>query len=315
MNGFAVVIGETLVDLIDDHEPDGALVYRPRYGGSPFNVAVGAARLGARVELATAFGADTFGQQARAFLAAEGVGTSLASTTPGGTCLAVVTTLDGQASYEYFGQFEAMTDIAELDAGDVAKASLVHAGCTATYADPARSTVRRAFAAATGFRSLDPNPRPTLIPDRDDYRRHLLDLTAAADLIKVSQEDVRYIWGDRPLEEAIAELRNSTPGVVIVTRADQDTLVYSGGEQRQVPVPLTVVADPTGAGDSFMACLIARIVADGVPASVDDWADVARRASVAASITCSRIGGAEAMPTRAELRRRDQALSHAAGRH
>src|SRR6266540_1618547 len=71
---YAVVIGEALVDLLEDVR-DGQRVYREAVGGAPLNVAVGVARLGHPVELVGSLGDDVLGRRVRQFLAEVGVGT------------------------------------------------------------------------------------------------------------------------------------------------------------------------------------------------------------------------------------------------
>lgn len=298
----ALIIGETLVDLIPANDQQVGITYRPRYGGSPFNVAVGAARLGAEVELATAFGQDSFGRQAAEFLEAEGVGIeSSRSPEQVRTCLAVVSTTSGRASYEYYGEFSNMWQILPVPTEQVASAELVHVGSTALDGEPGRETARRAFAEATGICCLDPNPRPMLIPDVAEYRQFLLKLARHADVIKLSIEDIEYLWPDLALDDVSVLLRGEGDAVIIVTRAELSTWVYGMGAAQEVPAVPTELIDPTGAGDSFMASLIADLLVDGKPSDLSGWQTKAYRAAVAASITCSRTGGAEAMPNAREV--------------
>ena len=86
---FALVIGEVLVDLIEGADDAGSILYRPRFGGSPLNVAVGVRRLGADVEFVGSFGADVFGRRMREFLLSEDVGVAGSMEAGMGTCLSV----------------------------------------------------------------------------------------------------------------------------------------------------------------------------------------------------------------------------------
>jgi fructokinase len=110
---FLLVVGESLVDLIEeggDRDP----AYRPRYGGSPLNVAVGAARLGSQVRFVTALGSDAFGRQLAAFLREEGVVVDDEKDDARRTCLALATRVEGHIEYEYFGDPLSMVDILEV---------------------------------------------------------------------------------------------------------------------------------------------------------------------------------------------------------
>ncbi len=296
MDRFALVVGEALVDLIEDTDADGSSLFRPRLGGSPLNVAVGLRRLGAPVEFVGAFG-----HRLREFLRGEGIGVDLSMDAGMGTCLSVATTQDGFVNYEYFGDAASMIQITPVDPAVVAGAAVIHAGSTVFNADPAYSTVIAAYAQDGPFRTLDPNPRPFLIPDLDEYRVRLEIATSMVDLIKLSGEDVSYLYPGIPAEDAARRIRGVGTATVIMTRADADTLLLHGDAVQHIPVPLVTLVDPTGAGDSFMASLLSDIVANGAPTSVHGWAGMVVRANTAAGMTCGSVGGAESMPRRADL--------------
>ena len=197
-----------------------------------------------------------------------------------------------------------MLDIGPVEADVVRSAALVHAGSTAFMGEPASSTVRDAFERADGFRTADPNPRPLVIRDRARYLERMEPLVAMADLVKLSSEDVAYLYPGTDLDDAVERLLALGPDVVLVTQAADASLLATHEGRRTVAIGETNAIDPTGAGDTVSASLIADIVRDGPPDSFDGWASLARRANEAAAITCSRLGGADAMPTHAELEAR-----------
>ena len=301
--GRVLVIGESLIDLIGFEDADG-LAFRPRIGGSPLNVAVGVSRLGGEATFATAIAPDSFGVRIRALLDEEGVTTISAPAPDQGTCLAVVTKIGQNVEFEFFGDTAAMLDIGRVSDTEVGDAAVVHAGSTAFMDDPALATVVDAYGRADGFCTADPNPRPLLIPDRARYVERMEPAVAGADLVKLSSEDVAYCYPGLTLESAIERLIGLGPDVVVVTRAADDALVSTAAGQRSVPIGATSAIDPTGAGDTVSASLVADIAREGAPADLDGWAALVRRANEAAAITCSRLGGASAMPTRAELEAR-----------
>jgi fructokinase len=297
-----LVIGEAFVDLIarsDGRETS----YVPRFGGSPLNVAVGLRRLGTPVRLATTLAPDVFGTALAEFCAREDVDIRTLSTPVDRTFLAVATPREGRVAYEYFGDLASLTGIRPIDPRSASEAAVVHASSTAFLADPARSTVRRAVEAARGFTSLDPNPRPSLIAAETGYLDALLGLFGLVDLVKVSDEDLAYLFpGADPGEEAL-RLHRTYGCVVIVTRAASPTLLAHGDRVSSIEVPATRVVDATGAGDSFMASVLADVARCGRPGGADEWSDLIRRANQAAAATCQGIGGAESMPTARSLGR------------
>jgi fructokinase len=307
MPGGALIIGEALVDLIETSDPDEGVVYRPRFGGSPLNVAVGTRRLGSRVLIATALGADSFGRQLRSFLEGEGVEVVTSKDVHHGTCLAVATRIDGNVDYEYFGDASAMLDIREVDIETVRAAAVVHAGSTAFLGGSVVSTVTAAFSVAGPFKTMDPNPRPRLIEDRLAYVSRLERMVPLVDLVKLSKEDADYLFPGVRLNGVTEHLLGLGASTVLVTRADQQTVVATPLGFGLVDVPYADAVDPTGAGDSFMASVISDIVAAGMPADIDAWKTLTWRANNAASITCSAVGGASSMPTREDV---DERLSH-----
>lgn len=301
MSTYAIVIGEAFVDLIAHQEPQGGHTYWPRFGGSPLNVAVGMRRLGATVKLATSTAPDTFGRQVASFFDAEGVDIQSLSTKVPRTVLSIATPVDGHVSYEYFGDLASMMTIEKIDPAQLAGASVIHASSTAFNADPVFSTVMDAYRTTTAFRTMDANPRPALIDDVRAYRDRLEGVYGHVDLIKFSGEDVEYLYPDAAVPESALTISDAHGSPVIVTRASEPTLLVVDGTIHEVAVPKVDVIDATGAGDSFMASLLADIWRGGEPATSDDWISLIQRGNVAARITCGAVGGAESMPQLAEL--------------
>src|SRR3712207_6980394 len=101
--GYAVVLGESLVDLLET-DAGGELIYRQAIGGAPLNVAVGATRLGGEVQFAGTLGDDILGDRIAAFLRDAGVGVRGLKRLPVPTTLAV-TTFDGaEPTFTFYGE-------------------------------------------------------------------------------------------------------------------------------------------------------------------------------------------------------------------
>lgn len=291
-----LVIGEAFIDLIAQDE-SGRRIYVPKFGGSPLNVAVGLRRLGTPVRLAATLGPGAFSDALRGFCDAEDIDISSLSTLVTERFVTVATPQDGHVSYEYFGDLSALTNIESVDPEAVTAATVIHASSTALNAEPSRSTVREAFTLAPGFRSLDPNPRPSLIADKTQYLNELDRILPLVDLIKVSDEDLDYLVPGATADEAALRLHAKFGSTVVVTRAASPTLLAHDGALTSVDVPPTEVLDATGAGDSFMASLLADVSQAGVPLTTEHWHAYIRRANQAAAATCQGTGGAESMPT------------------
>lgn len=315
--GYAVVIGEALVDLLAG-ECDGELVYRPVIGGAPLNVAVGVARLGGAVEFVGSLGDDPLADRIRAFLAEVGVGHTGAVTVAAPTALAVTTFTGAEPEFRFYGEPPSygLLDAAALDAALVRNAAVLYCGSIALLCPPALAAARHAWSLAGGLRVFDPNVRPRLLPDDAAVaalRAVVTEFAATADLVKLSTADAQVLFGHESAEAVAGRLRDRGAGVVVLTAGSRGALVAAGGEPVAVPAPTVRAVDATGAGDAVMAALIADLLAEGRPAGPGGWVERVRYALRVAGLVCESPGGAVAMPTRDQVTARfggrsDQAM-------
>ena len=281
-----LVVGESLVDVTETFAGEST-VYP---GGSPLNVAVGLARLGLTTTLATQLGDDSPGALVRNHLAGSGVDVvTLDPPQPTGSATAWLDE-QGRATYS----FDIGWDPIAVSVPD--GVTRVHVGSIAAYLPPGADAVldcaRRAHAAGIPV-SFDPNVRPAVAPDLSEVRQRVLELVAEAEVVKLSDEDVDALFPDRPPEAVVDELiATGGPRLVVLTRgADGATLVT--GEHRvavgATPVP---VVDTIGAGDSFMAALLAALAEPPMASSLDrdHLGFLGAVACEAAAVTCSRPG-------------------------
>jgi sugar/nucleoside kinase (ribokinase family) len=303
--GYAVVLGEALVDLLEG-ECDGEPVYRRAIGGGPLNVAVGAARLGAAVEFAGSLGDDALALRIREFLAAASVGQRGVVTVAAPTTLAVATFAGPEPDFRFYGvpPSYGLFDPSLLDATLVEDSGVLYCGSIALLCPPVLAAARRAWALTGGLRVFDPNVRPRLLPDgaaRDGLREIVAEFAGSAHLVKMSAADARVLYPDATVEQAAARLRALGAEAVVVTDGARGALVAAG--QRAVPVPAPTVrpVDATGAGDSVMGALIADLLVDGLPGDPAGWEQRVAFALQVAGLVCESPGGAVAMPTRAEV--------------
>ena len=151
--------------------------------------------------------------------------------------------------------------------------------------------------------SFDPNCRPTITPDASAARSAVETFVALSDVVKASDEDLLWLYPDRSVEESAEAWRRLGPALVVVTRGSAGALgAHAGGLERVAARPVSV-ADTVGAGDSFMAALLAGVLDLGddplgelTPAAIES---LLAQAAAAASITVGRAGANP--PTREEL--------------
>jgi fructokinase len=302
------VIGESLVDIIDDPRR-GNTAPETHPGGSPLNVAVGCSRLDLRTKLVTHFAEDPYGQMIADHLDSNGVETIVGGSLPTSTALA---SLDATGAAQYTFAISWDLNGASIPALAAAESSLhVHTGSIATVLPPGNKSVRGLIEAARlhATISFDPNCRPAISPDVAAAREQAEDFVAASDVVKASDEDLRWLYPGRTLEESMAAWLELGPSLVALTRGSHGPVILTRRGRVEIPGESVTVADTVGAGDSFMAGLIsglAQMGALGASArprlhnlSPDELHALAAYANRAAAITCSRPGANP--PTSAEL--------------
>jgi len=313
-SGFAddialvTVIGESLVDIIDD--PDSGNTAPEKHpGGSPLNVAVGCARLGLRTKLVTHFADDPYGQLIAEHLDKNGVETIVGGSQPTSTALA---TLDDTGAARYTFDINWDLNGASIPALVAAESSLhVHTGSIATVLPPGSKSVLSLIEGSRHHAtiSFDPNCRPAISPNKAATREQAEDFVAASDIVKASDEDLRWLYPNRTPEESMEAWLALGPALVALTRGAEGPVILSTSGRVAMPAETITVRDTVGAGDSFMAALVAGLAQLDVLGAAarerlrtitqEQLDAVARYANKAAAITCSRLGANP--PTLADL--------------
>lgn len=296
--------GEALYDFF--LEPGAAewpqLNYRAVPGGSPFNVAVGLARLSRRAALLTPLSNDYLGAQLRRLLEREGVDGRYLLPRDLPTTLAMVSVDEGgQPQYGFYGERapEASLRPEELPTLDDEVAA-VHFGSYALVGRPGGEALQALAARESGRRliSLDPNLRLNVEPERARWRQCLDIHRRHAHLIKVSAEDLALLYPGQEIEACARRWLAPPCQLLLLTRGEQGVRVFSRrhGEWEQ-PAAAVQVVDTVGAGDSFQAALLCRLAEldrlspDGLAAlSQAETEDLVRFATRAAALTCARRG-------------------------
>lgn len=271
-------------------------------GGAESNVAIGAARLGARVTWVGRVGRDAAGDLIERRLRAENLNAVVLRDDSFTGLMVRHHRTAGAACVDYHraGSAAARLTPADVPGELIAQAAIVHVtGITPALGDAARQTVRYAVACARSAGvtvSLDVNYRGRLW-GRDAARRELRRLVAQADIVFAGVEEARLVLdtdtaGPEPLAR---ELAGAGPTEVIIKTGARGATSIVDGTVRQRPAPVVPVVDPVGAGDAFVAGYLAERLAGAGPA---------RRLTTACAMGAYAVtvpGDCELLPTRAEL--------------
>lgn len=305
---LVTVIGEALIDLVADDT--GA--YRARPGGSPYNVAIGLARLGIRTSLMARLADNAFGRQLRRHAEASGIDLSAAPLAVEPTTLAVVSLDDsGQAAYDFYldGTADWQWTAAEA-AGLPADTAVLHFGSIASWTPPGQERIRAlaqgARAEGAALVSYDPNVRPLLLGDPARGRDLVERDVGVSHVVKASQDDVEWLYPGASTQHIAARWLELGAVLVVVTAGAEGAHAFrSGADVVHCSGRPTTVVDTVGAGDAFTAGLLAALVErslhtpDRLAAVGDaDLAGVLDAAVLVSSLTCERVGADP--PTAAE---------------
>ncbi|KIT15853.1 carbohydrate kinase family protein [Jannaschia aquimarina] len=291
--------GEALIDMLPRETEEGT-VFLPVPGGAVFNTAIALGRLGAPVGMFTGLSTDLFGQRLSEALTASGVvDRSYRSDRP--TTLAFVTLSNGQAEYAFYDEGTAGRMLSPANAPDTKGVTAVFLGGISLAVEPCAQAYE---AIALGNRHLplimDPNIRPSFIPDETLFRARLDRLLTAADIVKLSDEDMDWI-GVTPESVLSRGVK-----VVCLTEGDKGATAITADGRVSVPAVEADVVDTVGAGDTFNAGVLTGLYEAGALADLNERApnaDTLRAALelgvAAAAVTVSRAGANP--PTRDEV--------------
>ncbi|MCQ0970648.1 carbohydrate kinase [Paracoccus sp. TK19116] len=288
--------GESLIDMV----PDGSGHFRPLSGGAVYNTTVALGRLGQTTGYFWPISRDLFGEQLLRPLAEAGVETGLCPRTDRLTTLAFVTLTGGEARYSFYdegsaGRMLALEDVPPLPDS----VSALFAGGISLVPDPCGAAVEALIAREHDRLPvmLDPNIRPFFIQDADAYRARLNRLIPMADIVKLSGDDLEWLYPDDKPEDAARRVLDLGPTIVLQTGGASGARALWSGETVSAPAIRVEVADTIGAGDTFNAGVLASLneqkvlskagLAGITPGQLRDALTLGARA---AAITVSRHG-------------------------
>ncbi|HKU34946.1 carbohydrate kinase [Paenarthrobacter sp. NPDC058040] len=287
-----VVVGEALIDIVES--PDGTTEYP---GGSPANVAYGLGRLDVKTGLLTAIGKDQRGDAIATHLQSAGV-----VLLPGSQSLSRTATATAQIAADGSAEYTFEIDWALSPLVLPYAPKILHTGSIATFLQPGASVVRSLLEQAQGgcMITYDPNIRKDLVGSHHEALTLFEELVPLTDVVKMSDDDARWLYPGKAVEDTASHLLSLGTGLAVVTQGSNGSLMATRHMQLNVPAIPSDVADTIGAGDSYMSALIMGLLlrgSDGMAPTVLER--IGTTASMAASITVGRPGANP--PTHREL--------------
>ena len=289
------VLGEALVDIIVDPRGEVTSVV----GGAPLNTARTVARLGIESTFLGGVSTDAFGGRIMKLLDEDGVILGLGAQVPEPTTLAIAQIDEsGAATYRFMMEGTSAASVTpEMAVSHLpAHGKVLHVGTLGLVLQPLADASVAVVRSATDDQivMIDPNCRPSVMTGSAVFRDSLDAVLARADIVKVSGDDLEFLFPGIDLLQSAAALQARTGGVVLFTDGANAVHVLDSTGDTVLDVPRVPVVDTVGAGDSFSGGFLAYWLHNGYGRS--DLADhdklvaAARFGIAVAGITCQRAG-------------------------
>jgi fructokinase len=308
-------LGELLIDFSPaGFSEGGAALFERNPGGAPANVLAMNAKLGGAAAFIGKVGDDEFGRFLEKILRDAGINTAGLVKDPAYlTTLAFVQlSAAGDRSFSFYRREGAdlMLSPGELNRELIEAAKVFHFGSVSLSGRPCRDTVHEAvrYARSAGkILSYDPNYRPFLWPGAAGAKAEIGLLLEAADILKVSDEEMDLLTGEIDPEKGSAALMEKGPAVVLVSLGARGAYFRCAAGTGIRPAYDVKTIDTTGAGDSFLGAVHYRLRnknrEDLQNISREELEDIVDFANAAGSLTTTRKGAIPALPTMAEIER------------
>ena len=296
---MVISLGEALIDFISQKDLD----FSGFPGGSPFNTSVAVARMGVPCRFLGRMSRDLFGEQLSSYLEENGVGTELMIRTDDATTLSFVKKQsDGQARYAFFANGTADRFWTEEDFASVTlpeDAKMLHFGSISFSQEPCGTLISKFLEekASKLLLSFDPNIRPSLVPDRAVYMERFERISRLCTLVKLSDEDLEWLYPDLSHEQAVAKLLDMGVALVALTEGKAGARLITASQELVSPLYDLSVADTIGAGDTFHGALLTflhdrEIFSREAVSALDEATleELGAFANKAAGINCHRSG-------------------------
>ncbi len=314
MKKFDVIaLGELLIDMTDNGvSGQGNTLFEANPGGAPCNVLAMLTKLGYKTGFIGKVGEDLFGRKLKSVLEEVGIDTSnLCVDAECRTTLAFVETKeDGDRDFSFYrnpgADMQLKKEDIHLDLLEQTK--LFHFGTLSMTHDEVREATKFAveYAKEQGaLISFDPNIREPLWFSMDLARKQVEYGLGMCDILKISDNEIVWLTGEEDYSKGVAELKEKYDiPLILVSMGKEGSRAYykdSMVEKSAFVQPNTI--ETTGAGDTFMACVLHKVLQDGLENLKEEQLDeMLTFANAAASLITTRKGALRVMPEEHDIR-------------
>ncbi|MCM1120225.1 MAG: carbohydrate kinase [bacterium] len=307
-----VALGELLIDFTENGiSGQGNPLYEVNPGGAPCNVLAMLARAGRKTAFIGKVGQDMFGVRLKAALEEAGIDTlNLVMDREVGTTLAFVETLPGgDRDFSFYRNPGADMMLREDEVREelLKDTAIFHFGTLSMTHDQVRRATKRAVAVAResgALISFDPNLRPPLWKSLEDAREQAAYGFSQCDILKISDNEIRWFTGEEDYDAGIRKLREQYPiPLILLSMGKEGSCAYYGEQRVEAAAFLQEgTIETTGAGDTFGACCLHYVRKYGLDAlDREKLKEMLTFANAAASIVTTRKGALRVMPQMAEV--------------
>ena len=307
-----VALGELLVDFTENGmSPQGNLLLEANPGGAPCNVLSMLQRLDRRTAFIGKVGADSFGEMLRSVVEEQGIDTSnLLMDKEVPTTLAFVHTApDGDRSFSFYRNpgADMMLDESEVSSALLEDTRIFHFGTLSmTDAGVCKATEHALSVAkeAGALISFDPNLRPPLWSSLDKAKERIAYGISQCDILKISDDEIEFFTGSLDIDEGVKQIQKQYHiPLICATMGKQGSRAYYKEIQVEcIPFLNSDTIETTGAGDTFMACVLNQVLEYGIEdLDSDKLYGMLEFANAASSIITTKKGALKVMPEREEI--------------
>lgn len=302
-----VALGELLIDFAaKSTDAAGYPTLAANPGGAPCNFLAAVSRYGGKTAFLGKVGDDAFGRLLLGSVSAAGIDPRGIRVDPHVFTTLAFVTIDkkGDRSFSFARKpgADAQLCFEEVDLSLIDRSRAFHFGTLSLTGEPVRTATKKAVAYAKEqgkLISFDPNLRPPLWQDMAQAKEQILWGLRQADVVKISDDEISFLWGCTPQEGASRLVEEFGVSLAMVTLGSKGCCLKNANGVCITPAPAVHPVDATGAGDVFCGAAISRLLRlDAAPSAltVPQMEEISRFAVTAASLSTEQHGGLPSIP-------------------